>query len=349
VADDIRVGLIGFGHGGAVFHAPLIAATPGLRLAGIMTSSHERRALAARSYPGVRLVAEPDSLLAGPDRADLLVVSSPNRTHVPLALAGLEAGLAVVVDKPLAPGVAAARRLIDAARRHGRLLTVFHNRRWDGDFLTARRLIAEGRLGDVWRFESRFERWRPVPRENWRERGEPDEAGGVLFDLGSHLIDQALALFGPVRHVFAELDRRRAGVEVDDDAFLALEHESGVRSHLWVSLTAASGGPRLRILGSRAAYVKHGLDVQEDALKAGNRPDAGNWGAEPASAWGELHTGDESARVPTEPGAYPRFYAGVVSALRDGTTAPVPPEDAIAGLEIIEAARRSCWRDTRRD
>jgi predicted dehydrogenase len=338
---DVRVGLIGYGLAGAVFHAPLIAATPGLRLAAAVTANAERRQQAQREHPGVVVVDTPERLWEHAGALDLVVVASPNRTHVPLALAALEAGLPVVVDKPLAPTAADARRLVDEARRRRLMLTVFQNRRWDGDFLTVRRLLDEGALGRVLRFESRFERWRPIPKPGWRERGEPEEAGGVLYDLGSHLVDQALVLFGPVTQVYAEIDRRRPGVEVDDDAFAALTHASGERSHLWMSAVAAQAGARMRVLGSRAAYTKFGLDVQEEALRRGARPDQPGWGEESAEQWGSVGAGDDLRRVPTEPGAYQRFYAGVVAALRDGSAPPVNPDEAIAGLEIIEAARRS--------
>ncbi|HYH78982.1 MAG TPA: Gfo/Idh/MocA family oxidoreductase [Longimicrobium sp.] len=338
---ELRVGLIGYGLAGSAFHAPLIATTPGLRLAAVVTSDPDRAGQARTRYPGVEVVESAERLWERADELDLVVVASPNRTHVPLALAALDAGLAVVVDKPLAATAADARRLVDEARARGLLLSVFQNRRWDGDFLTLRRLLAEGALGDVHRFESRFERWRPAPKQGWRERGDPAEAGGVLYDLGSHLVDQALVLFGPVTHVYAELDRRRPGVEVDDDAFVALTHASGVRSHLWMSSISADDNGRMRVLGSRAAYVKSGLDVQEAVLRGGGQPGAADWGEEPRERWGRLGAGDDWTRVPTEPGAYPAYYAAIAAALRDGTPPPVDPADAIAALEIIEAARRS--------
>jgi scyllo-inositol 2-dehydrogenase (NADP+) len=338
---DIRVGLVGYGLAGSAFHAPLIATTPGMRLAAVVTSNAERAAQARAQHPGVVVVGSAERLWERAGGLDLVVVASPNRTHVPLALAALEAGLPVVVDKPLAATSAAARRLVDEARARGLLLSVFQNRRWDGDFLTLRRLLSEGALGTVHRFESRFERWRPAPKPGWRERGDPAEAGGVLFDLGSHLIDQALVLFGPVKEAYAEIDRRRPGVEVDDDAFAALTHASGVRSHLWPSLVAAEDAGRMRVLGSRAAYVKSGLDVQEAALRGGEKPGGAGWGREPPERWGRLGAGEEWMPVPTERGDYPAFYAGMAAALRDGTPPPVDPSDALAVLEIIEAARRS--------
>src|SRR4051812_42646215 len=215
VAVRKRVGLIGYGLAGAAFHAPLIAAVPGLDLAAIVTRDEERRAGARERHPEAELLESADELWERD--VDLVVVAAPNRAHVPLAKAAIAAGVPVVVDKPLAPSAAAARELVDEAHAAGVMLTVFHNRRWDGDFLTARRLIEAGELGRVLRFESRFERWRPEIKAGWRELPDPDEAGGVLFDLGSHLVDQALQLFGPVRRLHAEVDCRRPGARVDDD------------------------------------------------------------------------------------------------------------------------------------
>jgi len=338
---EIRVALVGYGLAGSAFHAPLIATTPGMRLTFVVTSSAERAAQARAGYPGVEIVESAERVWERAGEIDLVVVASPNRTHVPLALDALRAGLAVVVDKPLAATAADGQQLVDEARARGLLLSVFQNRRWDGDFLTLRRLLAEGALGDVHRYESRFERWRPVPKQGWREHGDPAEAGGVLYDLGSHLIDQALVLFGPATHVYAELDRRRPGVEADDDAFVALTHASGVRSHLWMSSVAADDDGRMRVLGGRAAYVKHGLDVQEAVLRAGGRPGDADWGEEPRERWGRIGAGETWQAVPTERGDYPAFYAGIAAALRDGTPPPVDPADAVAALAIIEAARLS--------
>jgi predicted dehydrogenase len=337
---EVRVALIGYGLGGAAFHAPLIACTPSMRLATIVTSNSERRAQAEREHPQARIV---DSVQAVWDRAqdhDVVVVTTSNDSHVSLAMAALAAGLPVVVDKPFAVHAAEARRVIDEARRRNLLLTVYHNRRWDSELLTVKRLLAEQAFGDVLRFESRLERWRPERKFGWRERVEPEFAGGLLYDLGTHLIDQALHLFGPVTNVYAELDRRRGGIEVDDDMFLALTHASGVRSHLSATSLSAQPIARMRVLGSRAAYLKVHGDVQEAALRSGGRPDKPGWGEEPPQHWGLLGVGDAAVPVRSEPGAYQQFYAGVVAALRNGAPAPVDPEDAVAGLEIIEIAKR---------
>ncbi|GAA3142657.1 hypothetical protein GCM10017687_69300 [Streptomyces echinatus] len=257
-ATPLRVGLIGYGLAGSVFHAPLIAATEGLALDTVVTSNPERQQQARAEFPDVTTAASPDELFDRVGELDLVVIASPNKTHVPLATAALKAGLPVVVDKPIAGTAAEARDLAALAEERGLLLSVFQNRRWDNDFLTLRRLLADGELGDAWRFESRFERWRPQTKGGWRESGDPAEIGGLLYDLGSHVVDQALVLFGPVTEVYAEAVVRRSGAETDDDTFIALTHANGVRSHLYVSATAAQLGPRFRVLGSRAGYVKYG-------------------------------------------------------------------------------------------
>lgn len=338
---DVRVALIGYGLGGAAFHAPLIACTPGMRLATIVTRNPERRAQAAREHPQANIV---DSVQAIWDRAkdhDVVVVTTSNDAHAPLAMAALAAGLPVVVDKPFAVHAAEGRALIEEARRRNLMLTVYHNRRWDSEMLTVKRLLAEQAFGEVLRFESRLERWRPQPKGGWREQGTPGLAGGLLYDLGSHLIDQALHLFGPVTDVYAELDRRRSGIEVDDDVFVALTHTSGVRSHLTATVLSAQPLARMRVLGSRAAYLKVQGDVQEAALRSGERPDKPGWGEEPREHWGLLGVGDAAVPVRSEPGAYQQFYAGVVAALRNGAPPPVDPQDAVAGLEIIETCLTS--------
>jgi predicted dehydrogenase len=343
----VRVGLVGYGLAGAVFHAPLVAATPGLALAAVVTRDPARRAQAAREHPGVRLLDAAEALWAPDAGVDLVVVASPNATHAPLAAAAVAAGRHVVVDKPFALDAAEGAALAARARDAGVVLVPFHNRRWDGDFRTVRRLVAEGALGAVGRFESRFDRWRPVPRAGWKEQGGPGTGTGLLYDIGSHLVDQALVLFGPATHVYAECDRRRPGdPSVDDDVFVALTHASGVRSHLYASALAGQPGARFRVFGDRGAYVKWGLDGQEAALGAGRRPGDAGWGEDPADRWGTLGAdgadGDAATRpVPSERGAYEQFYAGVLASVRDGAPPPVEPADAVAGLAVLEAARRS--------
>ncbi|GHF45166.1 MULTISPECIES: Gfo/Idh/MocA family oxidoreductase [Streptomyces] len=340
-----RVGLIGYGLAGSVFHAPLIAGTGGLVLDTVVTANEERQAQARAEHPQARTVATADELFARAGELDLVVIASPNRTHVPLAHTALEAGLPVVVDKPLAATAAEAEALAELADRQGLLLSPFQNRRWDNDFRTLAALVADGTLGSVQRFESRFERWRPRPKGGWRESGDPAEIGGILYDLGSHLVDQALALFGPAAAVYAEADVRRPGAEADDDTFIALTHRNGVRSHLWMSATTAQLGPRFRVLGSAAGYVKYGLDPQEAALREGLRPGPG-WGREPETSWGRLGAGESPLTgggepVPTLPGDYPAYYAAIEHALRTGAEPPVTAREAAAALRVLEAARKS--------
>jgi predicted dehydrogenase len=322
---------------------------PGLELTSIVTAGHAGEARS--THPGAEVLPSADDLFARAGEHDLVVVAAPNRHHASLALAAIEAGLHLVVDKPLAAGTEEGRRIADAARSAGLVASVFHNRRWDGDFLTLRRLVADGSLGYVHRLESRFERWRPeVDAERWREAGDPADAGGVLFDLGPHVIDQAVELLGPARSVYAEVRMLRPGVKVDDDFFVALEHESGARSHLWGTTMAAQLGPRFRALGTEAAYVKWGLDVQEEALRAGVGPGDPGFGEEPREAWGRLGSDDGSEPVPTERGRYAAFYEQMERAIRaaagdpaDRTAAapPVPLDAGIETLRVIEAARRS--------
>ena len=337
---ELRVGLVGFGLAGSVFHAPLVAATSGLALATIVTANPERAARASAAHPGARIEPSADALWERAGEHDLVVVATPNDSHAALALRAIDAGVAVVVDKPLAPSSAAASEVIAAAESAGVALTVFQNRRWDSDQLTLRRLIADGSLGAVRRYESRFERWRPdLPGEGWRDATAPAEGGGVALDLLTHLVDQALVLFGPPAGVYGEADRRRGG-PADDDAFVAIEHEGGVRSHLWASAVAGEPGPRLRVLGERAAYVVDGLDGQEQALLDGHRPDEPGyeWGLEPRESWGRLVRGAESEPVTPERGDWPRFYAELAAAVREGAPAPVDPRDALAALEVLEGA-----------
>lgn len=254
----IRTAIIGFGTAGRLFHAPFLSANPAFRIDAIVTRSPERSALARREYPQARVLRDIDALLAIADDIDLVIVASPSSYHGAHTEASLNAGCHVVVDKPFVADAAQGQALIALAAKRARMLTVFQNRRWDGDFQTLRSLIAAGRLGEVRRFESRFSWWQPEASGGWKTEVSADDAGGILFDLGPHLIDQALQLFGPGRPVYAEVDRARIGVAADDDVFVALDHDSGVRSHLWMSAVTPEAGPRFRVLGTKAAYVSWG-------------------------------------------------------------------------------------------
>ncbi|HEY7927784.1 MAG TPA: Gfo/Idh/MocA family oxidoreductase [Candidatus Dormibacteraeota bacterium] len=336
----LRVALIGYGLAGRMFHGPLLRATPRLRVAAIVVRDRQRRQRAAADFPQARLLASADELWAHRDDFDLVVVATPPDSHTALAEAAIDARLALVVEKPLATNADGARRLIERAVAAHVLLVPFHNRRWDSDQLTLRGLIANGELGEIYRYESRFERWRPSPDPNaWRETLAADDGGGVLLDLGVHLVDQALSLFGPITGVVGEVEARRGGA--NDDVFIALHHASGTRSHLWASAVTAAPGPRLRVLGSRGAYVVEHLDGQEAALREGADPAQADFGAEPPDRWGRLVRGEESQTVPSQPGRWRDFYPAVEQAIRTGEAPPVRASDALAALEVLDAARIS--------
>jgi len=339
----IGVGLVGYGLAGRSFHAPFIEAVDGLRLRVIATSHQERGARARTEHTGAQVVDTVDDVL---DRGDVevVVVATPNRFHFPIASRALAAGRHVVVDKPMTIDVPEGEKLIDAAARAGRLLCVYQNRRWDGDFLTIRRLIDEGALGSIDSLESRFERWSPVADE-WRESAL--EAGGPLRDLGSHLVDQCLLLFGPVRRVWAQSDRRRAESQVEDAVFVAIDHHGGVRSRLWMSLIAARIGPRLRIRGLGGEYVKQDLDVQEAQLLGGMLPNMPGFGEEPPERWGVLYSTDGSADpIRTQPGQYRRFYELLRDAVRGDGEPPVDPVGSLRVLRVLEAAEQAARTGT---
>jgi len=338
----LRVGLVGYGLGGSTFHAPLIAATPGLQLVAIATSHPARVEKAVTRCPSAQIVPRADAFWTLRPQLDLVVISTPHATHVPIARAALDAGCHVVVDKPFATTASDARELAAAAVEAGRLAIPFQNRRWDADFRTLQRLLADGDLGHIHRFESRYERWRPTsPKPRWLAPGAAERGEGLLLDLMVHLVDQALVLFGPARRVYAEFDRRHPQVVVDDDVFVALPHAGGVRSHLFASATVGILGPRFTAIGSRAAFVKYGMDPQEDALLGGAAPGGPGWGEEPEASWGRLGSGDAGRRVRSEPGAYQQFYAAVAGAIAAGGTPPVTSAEGVAMLDVLDAARVS--------
>lgn len=334
----IGVGLVGYGLAGRLFHSPYIAAVEGLRIAAIATSDPGRGAQARADHPAAEVVGTVDELL---DRADveIVVVVTPNRWHASIGKRALEAGRHVVVDKPIAMDVPEAMGLIDVADRSGRILSVYQNRRWDGDFQTLRSLVDQRRLGAIDSLEARFERWSAVGGE-WRELAE--EAGGPHRDLGAHLVDQSLLLFGPALRVYAQMDRRRPASLVDDSTFVAIDHADGAHSRLWTSLIAARTGPRLRLRGTGGEYIKNDLDPQEAQLLAGLRPGDPGFGEEPPERWGRVYTSDGSAEtIPTARGDYGHFYQLFRDAVRGSGERPVDPLDSLRGLRVLEAAERS--------
>ena len=328
----VRFGLVGYGSGGRRFHAPLLASASGCELMGVVTTSPERRALVAQELPGAKTYGSLAELAGA--GAEAVAISTPADTHVPLLQEALQLGLAAVGDKPFALDARSARDTVELAERPGGLVTAYQNRRWDSDFLTVQRLAGAGTLGTLTRFESRFERFRP---------GRPPGAagGGTLLDLGSHLVDQALVLGGPAASVYAEVHAEDG--HLDDDVFLALTHESGLRSHLWASSRQGAPGPRFRVTGAEGTYVVGGLDGQEARLLAGRSPatDGGDWGSEPPEVWGRLFRGDEGEVVPTERGRWDSFYEGFAAAVRGDGPLPVDPWDAVATATVLDAARAS--------
>ena len=317
----VRVGLVGYGNAGATFHAPLIRACPRMELTAIQTS----REVAQR-------VGSFDELL---DRSDLVVIGSPNQTHFPLARQALEAGKHVVVDKPFTITVDEADALIALAAERQRVLTVFQNRRLDGDFLTVRKLLPQ--LGELSLFEANWDRFRPSIKQGWREVGQP--GGGVLADLGSHLIDHVLQLFGMPDAVQADVVAQRADAQVDDYFELVL-HYGRMRACLRCSTLVAEPRPRFAVHGSGGSFVKFGIDVQEAQLKAGMDPRDSAFGVDERDGTFTTPDGRRTA-VPTERGRYLDYYDAVASAILDGTPVPVDPTDARNGLLLIGLARQS--------
>jgi scyllo-inositol 2-dehydrogenase (NADP+) len=334
----IGVGLAGYGLGGSVFHAPLIQAEPGLRLHAVVTSRDEQ---VRRELPGVGVVGSAAELLQDP-AVELVVVAAPNAVHHQLAAAALRAGRHVVVDKPFALSTADADELIGLAEATDRRLSVFHNRRWDSDFLTVRRCLEAGVLGDVSTFTSRYDRFRPVPKGSWKEQDVP--GSGVLWDLGPHLVDQALQLFGRPETVWADVGVQRPGVEAVDYLHLALGY-GRLRVLLHAGMEVRDPGPRFEVHGDRGSFVKHGMDLQEQALRAGGRPGDPGWGSEPPDRHGTL-TGEVAGlelrgRLESVPGDYGAFYAAMAAAIRGGGPVPVPAAEARDVIMVIELALAS--------
>jgi predicted dehydrogenase len=295
---------------------------------GVVTRSADRRAELAKDHPDVPAYDTLAELAAA--GAQAVAISTPMATHADLAREAIRLRLAVVVDKPFTPDAATAREIATLAADEGVPLSVFQNRRWDSDTRTVQKLIADGMLGDVRRFESRFERWAPG-------RQPPAAGGGSLLDFGSHLVDGALFLFGPATRVYAEV--RDSGA-LDDDVFVALHHDGGVESHLWGSWRQAAPGPRLRVTGTAGTYIVDGIDGQEAALKAGRSPaDLGDlWGVEPERAWGRLYHGGNSEPAPSERGRWDLYYPAFAAAVRGDGPVPVDPQDAVRTMIVLDAA-----------
>jgi predicted dehydrogenase len=350
----INTGLIGFGMGGRIFHAPFVSATPGLNLSAIVQRSGSS---AAAEYPAARILRSADDLLAD-DSIRLVVVSTPNTSHFDVAKQCLLAGRHVVVDKPMTVTSAQATELVQLAAARNLHLFAFHNRRWDGDFLTVKQVLASGELGRLVTYEGRWDRFRPIPRENtWKES---NAGAGMLLDLGSHLVDQALVLFGQPEAVTGEIRCDRDNSAIDDNFLVTLHYskdgpQRGLRARLSASWLAADPAPRFLLNGTRGAFRKQGMDAQEAALAAGSRPPLPTavtpplWLPNPESEWGTLTTATDthepvqlnSRRIPTLPGDYRSYYASVRDALLGLPNEAVTGRDGLRVVRLLELARES--------
>jgi predicted dehydrogenase len=335
----VQVGLVGFGMAGQVFHAPLISSTPGMQLAAIV---QRRSAVPPARYPHARIVPDIHTLVADPS-IDLVVIATPNAAHADLARSALLVGKHVVVDKPFTTTSAAADELIALAAAQKRLLSVFQNRRWDGDFLTVSQLVRGGQLGRLTEYVATFDRFRPALRPHaWRESDTP--GSGILFDLGAHLIDQALVLFGMPSAISAEVYRERDQVAADDRFELVLQYPR-LRVQLGAGMLMRTPRPRFALAGTAGSYLKYGLDPQEDALKAGGTPADPHWGIETSTAWGTLHSTwnglEVRGQVATLPGRYQDFYANIHAAICATAPLAVSAAQARTTIWLIEQALRS--------
>ena len=341
MSDAIRVGLIGYGYASKTFHAPLISGTPGMTLAAV-ASSDENKVHA--DWPAMPVVSGPERILNDPN-IDLVVIPTPNATHFPLAKAALEAGKHVVVDKPFTVTLSQARELEALAKSGGRLLSVFHNRRWDSDFLTVKALINEGLLGEVGYFESHFDRYRPQVHNRWREQGGP--GSGIWYDLAPHLLDQVVNLFGLPVSMQVDLAQLRPGSQ-STDYFHAVLAWPQRRVVLHGTLVAAAETARFIIHGSRGSYVKYGLDPQEERLKSGERLPQEDWGYDMRDGVLTRAEGEDITEESwlTLPGNYPAYYAAIRDALNGSGTNPVPASQAIQIMELIEFGLESARHRT---
>jgi scyllo-inositol 2-dehydrogenase (NADP+) len=331
----LRAGILGFGVAGRYFHAPLLRAA-GFSIPAVVTS----KPAPAQEYLGdVDVLATPDELLARQD-IDMVTIASPSPMHVEHATAALRAGKHVVVDKPLAPTAAEVSELEQLARQYKRKLSVFQNRRWDSDFLTIKKLLEQGRLGKINSFHARWDRFRPQVTDRWRERDDP--GNGILYDLGTHLIDQTLMLFGPPEWLYANVFTQREN-SVTVDGFEILLGQGALRMTLGVSLVCADGGYRYRVNGSQASFLKAGLDQQEAQLRAGVEPDEHIFGSEPTEQWGTLVHGATGQReiITPETGRWVSFYEGMREAIEHDRPVPVPAGQAYDTIRVIEAALTS--------
>ena len=332
--DPIRTALIGFGFVGKTFHAPLIRSVPGLELS-VVSSRHPEKVW--EDLPGVQVMADPEEAATHAD-VDLVVIASPNETHVPLATAALSAGKHVIVDKPFTITLAEARRLGELSRAKQRLLSVFQNRRWDSEFLGARAIIEEGRLGEILHFESHIDRFRSEVRKRWREVAGP--GAGLWYDLGPHLVDQTLQLFGLPENVSAKLVKQRPQAQTDDWFHVLLDY-GRLQAILHGSLMVAGGTARMAIHGTLGSWLKYGLDVQEEQLVRGVVPGEMGWGEDPRPGIFYSGSNNKTLELPLPKGDHRQYYFGIRDALLNQAPNPVTPGQAIAVMAVLETAIES--------
>ncbi|MFD2200143.1 oxidoreductase [Shivajiella indica] len=327
----IRTALVGYGSVGEKIHAPLISACEDLDLVAVVERKQEK---SKEKYPKIRIFRSLEELLKA-NFADLIVIVTPNEFHFPYAKMALEAGKHVVVDKPVTIHSHEAEELKRLAEDKNLVLSVFQNRRWDGDIQTIKKILHEGILGRIVHFESHFDRFRPSLTDNWREKDVP--GNGITYDLGTHLIDQTVMLFGKPKWVYAEILKQRTGAIADDFFDISLMYEN-VKVRLTASVLVNAPLPKFLVLGEKGSYVKYGLDVQEKAFKAGQKPEGANWGLENSDAWGIIHLENASTSYPTERGDYRNFYSNIAETILGQSELEVKMEEAILVLKIIEAA-----------
>jgi scyllo-inositol 2-dehydrogenase (NADP+) len=331
----LRVGIAGYGLAGRYFHAPLLKGC-GFEVAAIQTANSERAQHAVRDFPNTEVVTSIEKLVA--KDLDLVVVASANLVHAEHALAAVNAGIPVVVDKPMGRTFAETQMIVSAAANAGVGLSTFFNRRWDSDALTIKKVLQSGELGTIHRIDSRFERFRPeLNPTSWRENMSAADGGGQLLDLQPHLISTAIDWFGKAELVTATVRSLRGGA--DDDSVLVLSHESGTMSYLSASAVVGAPGPRIRILGTQGALVINELDPQEALLRAGKFPEGGTWNL-PTTSRAFIHRGDQVDEIDSVPGNYGHFYKEVEAAITTGSAWPIPNEDALLVAQIIDQARQ---------
>jgi scyllo-inositol 2-dehydrogenase (NADP+) len=335
----IDVGLIGFGLAGRYFHAPLIQAVPGLRLAAVLQRSGDQ---AAKRHPEARIVRSVEELLAI-DSIQLVVIASPNQTHFPFAVQCLEAGRDVVIDKPITPALPEAIELFRIANKRGRLLTVFHNRRFDADFQAVRQVVTGGELGRILRFETHYDRFRPTSHPNaWRE--VPGPGSGILFDLAPHLIDHAMMLFGPPEAVAADIRIERSGFVTDDAFDICFFYPGNLRAHLRATMLCLTPRPRFVLIGEKGTFVKNEFDAFEQALRREEIPKGESWVLDPEENWGVLTVaadGQTRKRKVASRGDWREFYANVRDVLLGQAALQVTPKQVIDVMIALELAQES--------